>query len=210
MIALACFLSFIHFLISSLIQIFSLAWKTAIVILASLITVMKKRKNPAKFSLYRCGSKCLFKSTKHMLFQGRTEPQRVKSVGLPKAIHWDVVLALEAESIGGLDCGEWRCPSLGNMGLSWESCLAAAASWTSCISAFSFFLVTSLLLETATAVKQSWMEVGIHRGISSWPTKPSALLAFPALLCRVLSHGPIAWPYAQKGAGGIFCGQHKS
>lgn len=139
MIALACFLSFIQFLISSLIQIFSLAWKTAIVILASLITVMKKRKNPAKFSLHRCGSKCYFKSTKHTLFQCKTEPQRVKSAGLPKAIHWNMVLALEAESIGGLGCAEWRCPSLGNMGLSWGSCLAAA-SWTSCLWAFSFML----------------------------------------------------------------------
>lgn len=44
MIALACFLSFMQFLISSLIQILSLAWKTAIVILASVITVMKKEK----------------------------------------------------------------------------------------------------------------------------------------------------------------------
>lgn len=44
MIALACFLSFVQFFISSLIQILSLAWKIAIVILASVITVMKKEK----------------------------------------------------------------------------------------------------------------------------------------------------------------------
>lgn len=44
MIALACFLSFMQFLISSLTQILSLAWKTDIVIPASVITVMKKEK----------------------------------------------------------------------------------------------------------------------------------------------------------------------
>lgn len=43
----------------------------------------EKKENLGKFSLYRCGSKCFFKSTEHTLLQGRTEPQRVKSVGLP-------------------------------------------------------------------------------------------------------------------------------
>lgn len=43
-IALACFLSFLLFFIASLIQILSLAWKKAMVILASVITVMKKEK----------------------------------------------------------------------------------------------------------------------------------------------------------------------
>lgn len=60
MIALACILSFIQFLISSLIQIFSLAWKTAIVILASLITVVKKKKKSWQIQPSQVWLKMLF------------------------------------------------------------------------------------------------------------------------------------------------------
>lgn len=135
MIALACFLSSIQFLISSLIQILSLAWKAAIVILASLITIVKKRKNPAKFSLHRCGPKCFFKSTKHTLFQGRTGPQEGK-IKLPKAIH--------CAGIGG---GEhWRVGLWSGDALPWVTwpllgqLLGFCCSWTSCIWTFSFML----------------------------------------------------------------------
>lgn len=101
MIALACFLSSIQFLISSLIQILSLAWKAAIVILASLITIVKKRKNPAKFSLHRCGPKCFLKAPNIHFFKAELDLKRVKSNFLRPS----TVPALEAESIGGLGCG---------------------------------------------------------------------------------------------------------
>jgi len=73
MITLACFLSSMQFLISSLTHTLSLAWKTAIVILASVIIVLKKEETLPNSALRtaRCGSKCSFKRTKRALFQGK-------------------------------------------------------------------------------------------------------------------------------------------
>lgn len=132
-----------------------------------------------------------------MLFQCKTEPQRVKPVGLPKAIHWNVVLALEAEGIGGLGCGVLGL-GLG-LGLGARPWVAWAspgrAAWLLLpaeLPAYEPFL-SSLLLGTATAVKQrgGW-KLGFTGGFLPDPPNPVlSLLSLRALFCRVYHTVPL-------------------
>jgi len=84
MIALACFLPFIQFLISSLIQILSLAWKAAKVILASVITVMKKERILPNADLTGVAQNAFLKDQTYTFSRQN----------LAKAIHWIMGLAL--------------------------------------------------------------------------------------------------------------------
>lgn len=112
MIALACFLSFIQFLISSLIQILRLAWKTAIVVLASVITVMKKEEILPNSALRtaRCGSKCFLKGPNVHFFKAEFS-LRIIPAALPRAStgtgHGHQKAECFAAGGSGLPCMTW-------------------------------------------------------------------------------------------------------
>lgn len=116
MIALACFLSFIQFLISSLIQIFKTCLENSNSCSRISDNCHEKRRDPAKFCPQgsQVWLKMLFERTKRALFRGRIQPQGVIPAALPRASAGTGHQEAESFAAGGsgLPCMMWA--SLGS------------------------------------------------------------------------------------------------
>lgn len=116
MIALACFLSFIQFLISSLIQIFKTCLENSNSCSSISDNCHEKRRDPAKFCPQdsQVWLKMLFERTKRTLFRGRIQPQGIIPTALPRASTGTGHGHREAECFAaggsGLPCMMWASP----------------------------------------------------------------------------------------------------